>query len=64
MRRAREKKTDVEQLNAVTSGVAESIRYVGDWRLVKGAFNPRPLATIARSGYGDCKDFTVTAGAI
>jgi transglutaminase-like putative cysteine protease len=54
----------VDQINSVTSGLADAVRYVGDWRTVKGAYHPRALNTIAESGYGDCKDFTVATGAM
>lgn len=57
-------KDDLEIINLVTSELAETIRYVGDWRLVRGACHPRPLAKITETGYGDCKDFTVSAGSI
>ena len=56
--------TDVEKMNAVTSGLAESIRYVGDWVPVKGAFHPRALTLIAETGFGDCKDFSVSTAAL
>ncbi|MBO9668709.1 MAG: transglutaminase domain-containing protein [Bdellovibrio sp.] len=61
---AKLKKSPVEQINAVTSLLSEDVRYNGDWRTVKGAFHPRSLEVISKSGYGDCKDFTVAAGAI
>jgi Domain of Unknown Function with PDB structure (DUF3857) len=56
--------TPVEQINYVTSHLAELVRYVGDWRPVRGAFHPRSLKQITDSGYGDCKDFTVSTGSI
>ena len=61
---AKLQKTDTEQINSVTAQLAETVRYVGDFRQVKGAFHPRKTATIAENAYGDCKDFTVSAGAI
>jgi len=62
--KARTLKDDLEIINLVTSELSETIRYVGDWRLVRGACHPRPLAKIAETGYGDCKDFTVSAGSL
>lgn len=56
--------TDIEQINYVTSSLADAVRYVGDWRQVEGAFHPHSLAFIAAKGYGDCKDFTVATGAM
>lgn len=64
LKAAEEKKTAVEQINTVTSMLNDVVRYVGDWRTVKGHYIPRPLIRITQSGFGDCKDFTVAAGAI
>lgn len=54
----------VDQLNKVSSLLAEKVRYMGDWRTVEGRFMPHSLAEIAKSGVGDCKDFSVAMGAI
>lgn len=54
----------VQVVNHVTSELAETVRYVGDWRAVKSGFHPRSLKEIERSKFGDCKDFTVSTGAI
>ncbi|MGZ3797301.1 MAG: DUF3857 domain-containing protein [Pseudobdellovibrionaceae bacterium] len=64
LKEAQTKNNNIDQINAVTSALVEKIRYVGDWRLIKGAFHPRSLSSISESGYGDCKDFTVSTGAI
>ena len=56
--------TPVDQLNKVSSLLAEKVRYMGDWRTVEGRFTPHSLAEIAKSGVGDCKDFSVAMGAI
>lgn len=56
--------SSTNQIDHVTSSLADLIRYVGDWRAVRSGYHPRSLKTIATSGYGDCKDFTVAAGAI
>lgn len=52
------------QINSVTSSLSEKIRYMGDWRSIEGRYAPRPLKTIADSGFGDCKDFCVATAAI
>ena len=54
----------IDQLNKVSSLLAEKVRYMGDWRTVEGRFTPHSLAEIAKSGVGDCKDFSVAMGAI
>jgi len=54
--------TDV--INAVTTGLIDEIRYMGDWRTVKGEFVPRPLAEVATTKFGDCKDFAAGTVAI
>jgi hypothetical protein len=48
----------------VTSKLADTLRYLGDWRLVKGAYHPRTLELISTSGYGDCKDMSVSTASI
>lgn len=57
-------KTSVEKINFVTSSLAESVRYMGDWRTVSGGFVPRGLETVARTRFGDCKDFASVTAAI
>lgn len=57
-------KTEVEQINYVTARLAEKIRYMGDWRTVKGKFYPRSFEEVVTSGYGDCKDFASMTVAI
>jgi hypothetical protein len=61
---AAKEKSEVDQINAVTSRLAALVRYVGDWAPVEGAFHPRPLETVVATGFGDCKDFTSVTGAI
>ncbi len=62
--RAKEQTADIAKINTTTSLLAETVRYVGDWRLVRGAYHPRSLEKIATTGYGDCKDFSVSTGSI
>jgi transglutaminase-like putative cysteine protease len=53
------KMTSIEdRINSVTSQLATHLRYHGDWRSVRGRNIPRPLAQIARTRFGDCKDFS------
>lgn len=54
----------VEKLNALTSLLADEVRYLGDWRTIKGKWVPRSLETIASSKFGDCKDFAAAITAI
>lgn len=54
----------IDQINLITSNLADTLRYLGDWRLVKGAYHPRTLEQITKSGYGDCKDMSVSTAAI
>jgi transglutaminase-like putative cysteine protease len=54
----------IERLNLVTSRLADQVRYLGDWRTLKGKWVPRPLKTIASSQFGDCKDFSASIAAI
>lgn len=64
LERAKAKKDPYDQIDAVTSGLRERVRYVGDWQQVEGAFHPRPLQLVADTGFGDCKDFTSVTAAV
>lgn len=55
--RASQLKNQLDQINYVTSELATKIRYMGDWRTVKGKFFPRHFEEVVTSGFGDCKDF-------
>tara|TARA_A100000171_G_C2130889_1_gene146639 strand:+ start:506 stop:2152 length:1647 start_codon:yes stop_codon:yes gene_type:complete len=61
---AEKAKKTTDQINAVTSMVSSLIRYMGDWRSNEGRFQPRSLVEILRSGFGDCKDYSVVVGRI
>lgn len=61
---AKDKTTEVEQINTVTSLLNEKIQYMGDWRSVAGRLYPRALKEIAKSQLGDCKDFSASVAAI
>ena len=62
--RAKAKASPFEQIDAVTSGLRELVRYVGDWQQIEGAFHPRPLQLVADTGFGDCKDYTSVTAAV
>lgn len=55
---------DTQRFNIVTSMLADSVRYMGDWRTIKGRYLPRNLHVIAATGVGDCKDFAISTVAI
>jgi hypothetical protein len=61
---AKQKKQFVETANTITSMLADKLRYMGDWRPVKGGHIPRPLAEIASTHFGDCKDMAALTTAI
>jgi len=61
---AKKKNTSIEKINTVTSLLADKIRYMGDWRSVKGHLIPRSLSETSRSQFGDCKDFSAATAAI
>lgn len=56
---AKKQKTAFDKINYITSNISESIRYMGDWRAVDGAYIPHSLEQIATSKYGDCKDISL-----
>ncbi|MDZ4083165.1 MAG: DUF3857 domain-containing transglutaminase family protein [Bdellovibrionales bacterium] len=47
------------RMDTVAGMVAQEIRYFGDWRRRNGGHIPRPLADVAETGYGDCKDMSL-----
>lgn len=53
-----------DQMDSVISALIEKIRYMGDWRPINGGYIPRSLSVIAKTGFGDCKDFSVSLAAI
>ena len=62
--KAKVKTTPTDQINTVTSEVASQMRYVGEWKELEGLWHPRSLETITQSGFGDCKDFSLSTAAI
>ena len=61
---AQKQSKTLDQINTVTSLLADEIRYMGDWREIHGGHIPRALDVIATTRFGDCKDYSVSAAAI
>lgn len=64
LKAASKKNSEVEQINTVTSMLRDKVRYMGDWRSIKGKLVPRDLDTISKTQIGDCKDFSAATAAI
>ena len=65
LKAARKIKTGPEdQIDFVISSLIEKIRYLRDWQPINGGYIPRPLDKIAETGFGDCKDLSVSLSAI
>ena len=64
VKKAENKKKEVEKINTVTSLLGEMIQYMGDWRTIEGAFWSRDFSKIDATHIGDCKDFSVMTVAI
>ena len=63
-RRAEKLESSKAKIDFVTSELAESMHYLGDWRPINGGYIPRPLSIIASTRFGDCKDFSAATTAI
>jgi transglutaminase-like putative cysteine protease len=61
---AGDKKPFADRLDGLASSFSKKVRYFGDWRPHNGGYVPRPLAEIASSEYGDCKDMASAVVAI
>jgi hypothetical protein len=64
IRQAQKEKDPEVQMNIVTSEIANHLRYHGDWRSVRGRNIPRPLSLVAKTRFGDCKDFAAITTAL
>ena len=53
-----------EQINFVMSSLIDKIRYMRDWRSINGGYIPRSLLEIAKTGFGDCKDMSISLSAM
>ena len=62
--KAKQEKSEIDQINTVTSLLNEKIHYMGDWRSIEGKLFPRNLEVIATTQIGDCKDLSVSTAAI
>jgi len=61
---AKKYSSPIDRINTITSLLADTVRYLGDWRPVRGGYIPRHLETIADTRFGDCKDFSLVTSAI
>lgn len=61
---AAKSKDELEQINVVTSLLNDKVKYMGDWRSIRGRFVPRDLAEIGKTQLGDCKDFAAVTAVI
>lgn len=64
MKKAKDIKDEVKQINTVIAEIIDSVQYMGDWRTIKGALVPHDLAFVAENKIGDCKDFSSATSAI
>ena len=53
-----------DQINFIISSLIDKIRYMRDWRSINGGYIPRSLSEIVKTGFGDCKDMSVSLSAI
>jgi hypothetical protein len=61
---AKNKKSEIDQINYVTLNLNDLIQYLMDRRSISGNVFPRDLNEVAKTQYGDCKDFSFATGAI
>ena len=52
------------QIEFIIAALIDKIRYFRDWKAINGGHIPRPLSVIAQTGFGDCKDMSVSLSAI
>ena len=52
------------QINFIMSSLIDKIRYMRDWRSINGGYVPRSLSDIVKTGFGDCKDLSISLSAI
>jgi len=55
---------DDDKISSVISDVIKSIRYMGDWRTIRGGIFPRSMEWVASTAMADCKEFSVVTAAI
>ncbi|MFQ3307575.1 MAG: hypothetical protein ACI8ZF_000831 [Candidatus Midichloriaceae bacterium] len=61
---AKKQKNEIDQINIITYKLNDTIQYLMDGRTVSGNVFPRDLSEVAKTQYGDCKDFSSVTGAI
>ena len=61
---ASKEKSEIDQINKVTSLIQDNMHYLMDWKTVNGGWFPRDLKVIDSTQYGDCKDFSSATAAI
>ena len=61
---AKQQKSEVDQINYITYSLNDKIQYLMDRRTISGNVFPRDLNEVAKTQYGDCKDFSFATGAI
>ena len=61
---AERRKRPKDQIEFILTQLIEKIRYFRDWQSVSGGHVPRPLSVIAQTGFGDCKDMSVSLSAL
>lgn len=59
IKEVKSKKTLEERVDKFFAKVADTIRYMGDWRTTSGKITPRSPKDIMQNGFGDCKDFSL-----
>lgn len=57
--KTRKLKSFNEKMDALTQGINEELRYLGDWRTSESHFFPKSLKETSERGFGDCKDFAL-----
>jgi hypothetical protein len=55
---------EVDCLDAVVGALIDRITYLGNWNIAEGHLTPRALATVIKSGSGDCKEYASSLAAI
>ena len=53
-----------DQIEFIIAALIGGIRYFRDWKAINGGYVPRPLSVIAKTGFGDCKDLSVSLAAL
>jgi hypothetical protein len=57
-------KNETECIDMIVSQLIKKVNYLGNWNSAEGHFIPRTLEAIVTTGYGDCKDYSVSLAAI